>query len=323
VRNRVSIQVKCLNKLLLRNPVHVQMQRYALLTQHITKSPCHLLGMHLFGVSIVLSALGLTLPTWAKSVPVAERNALAALQEAWLERLPSGGFSPVATWPLHNLSSDPCQHAWFGIDCYCPPSTPQTTAECAISNTTNVIALSLSRPVVHPRQLFGTLADVLLGLPYLHSLDLSNQALSGPLPHSLFTHPVLKHVRLEGNFFAGPLLPESVAAPASALFTLNVRYNMLSGPVNASLCSIPYLHIEGNSLLCESLDTCHLQTEAASSISTGAHALPCLGYLLAYCGVMNTIVRLPVHTDGVIFSHRLVPLVTFSQESPSLIMLIT
>jgi hypothetical protein len=67
------------------------------------------------------------------------------------------------------------------------------------------------------------------------------------------------------------VLPDGVVVPANSLVTLNVRYNMLSGPLDDSLCSIDDVGIAGNSMLCGARDQCHLHMETVPSKSSGVY----------------------------------------------------
>ncbi|XP_010472587.1 PREDICTED: probably inactive leucine-rich repeat receptor-like protein kinase At2g25790 [Camelina sativa] len=114
--------------------------------------------------------------------------------------------------PLRHLSSwstnDVC--LWNGIVC---------------NNFSRVVSLDLSTKNISGQILNSTT----FRLPFLRAINLSNNNLSGPIPHDIFTtsSPSLRYLNLSNNNFSGSIprgfLPN--------LYTLDLSNNMLTGEI--------------------------------------------------------------------------------------------
>lgn len=132
-----------------------------------------------------------------------------------------------------NPSLPTCQ--WNGVTC--------NTA----SNFTNITAINLSA-----QNITGTLSDSLFRLPYIQTLDLSDNQFVGELPLNMFTvaSSSLLHLNLSNNNFTGPLPTGGV----SGLQTLDLSNNMIWGsiPEDIGLFSdLQFLDLGGNGLMGE------------------------------------------------------------------------
>lgn len=80
----------------------------------------------------------------------------------------------------------------------------------------------------------GSLSSLSFHLPYLETLDLSNNFFSGPLPNSLSNLTRLRQLGLSGNSFSGEI-PASSIGNLTSLEELFLDNNRLEGEIPASL----------------------------------------------------------------------------------------
>ncbi|XP_038900189.1 probably inactive leucine-rich repeat receptor-like protein kinase At2g25790 [Benincasa hispida] len=126
---------------------------------------------------------------------------------------------------------------WNGVTCNNP----------TISNFTKITAINLSA-----HNITGTLSDSLFRLPYIQTLDLSDNQFVGELPPTMFTvaSSSLLHLNLSNNNFTGPL-------PTGGVFglqTLDLSNNMIWGSIPEDIglfCDLQFLDLGGNGLIGE------------------------------------------------------------------------
>lgn len=220
----------------------------------------------------LLLAWHLVAPATSAEVPAASKNALLQLQASW-EAESSQRTVSARSALLWDPDTDPCDAQWTGVHCMCfALSGAIAPPPCSDAASPDVHELSLAGLLQGPGyRLRGTLPNVVSNLTQLHRLEITDQLLTGVLPPSLFTHPTLQIVRLTNNYFYGPVMPE---AARISLSVLDVRYNMLSGPLPALLCNLTDLRLDGNTLLCGAVPSC-LRAEGVvdSAYDTGLHVV--------------------------------------------------
>lgn len=150
------------------------------------------------------------------STPPAQVDALISLYNA------TEGPYWINTW---NISSDPCNDAWYGIKC----------------DSNNVYTLSLQN-----NNLNGEIPD-LSALTYLQFLYLSNNILVGSIPSSLAITSMLQ-MGLDGNQLTGTIPSEF--ANLNLLQTLYLQNNQLSGGIDflGNLTNAVYVYLSNNRL---------------------------------------------------------------------------
>lgn len=107
----------------------------------------------------------------------------------------------------------------------------------------------------------GSLASLSFDLPYLETLDLSNNNFSGPIPDSLSNLTRLRRLALSGNSFSGQI-PATAIIALSSLEELFLDNNRLEGEIPASLkglSSLKRLELQSNSFSGEFPDLGSLQ----------------------------------------------------------------
>ncbi|GAB2267578.1 hypothetical protein Dimus_002557, partial [Dionaea muscipula] len=168
--------------------------------------------------------------------------------------IPSG--SCVGSW---NFTSDPCSlprrtHFLCGISCS-PDATRVTsltldsvgysgTLSPLLSRLTRLMILDLSDNSFHgsiPLSIFSSGS-----LSGLHTLYLSRNSLSGPLPSAVANLKSLQQLDLSGNLLSGSL-PDSLFS-LSCLNTLDLSFNNFTGSLPRLPPNLSELTIKGNSL---------------------------------------------------------------------------
>ncbi|XP_068637845.1 leucine-rich repeat receptor-like serine/threonine-protein kinase SKM1 [Aristolochia californica] len=133
----------------------------------------------------------------------------SAARAAELEILIS--FKAAIHDPLHQLSS------WNASASFCD----WNGVTCNSNSQVTVIELS-------GRNLSGGLSPDLFHLPFVRTINLSSNSLSGEIPVQIFSSS-LQHLNLSNNNFSGPVsLPRR---PLSNIETLDVSNNILSGEI--------------------------------------------------------------------------------------------
>ena len=210
----------------------------------------------------------------AAQVPAASKDALLRLQAGWqaettTERVVSA--SAALNW---QPDTDPCEDEWLGVLCACYAANGRMTIQpCASGTVPDVNALALTGALLGPgHRIRGTLSEDISTLARLHRLELTDQLLSGTLPAALFTHTKLSIVKLAGNYFYGPIVPDSVQTVR--LSVLDVQFNMLSGALPARLCTVDHVLVDGNALLCGPVPSCLAAGGTVeSAYDTGLHVV--------------------------------------------------
>lgn len=159
-------------------------------------------------LTLGLWLIGLAWPALA-DIPAGER---AALMQVYNDL---DGPNWIANTGWGSVAGTEC--SWFGVDCD--------------NNGAHVIGLMLAS-----NQLSGAFPD-LSGLPQLKTLWLHDNALSGSLPASLSSLPIVQ-LRLSNNQLTGQL-PDFAAWPNLVDFV--VDHNGFTGPVPASLSDLNHL----------------------------------------------------------------------------------
>jgi Leucine-rich repeat (LRR) protein len=83
--------------------------------------------------------------------------------------------------------------------------------------------------------------------PNLESLDMSLNAIHGPIPHELCRMSTLNTLDLLNNQLSGEI-PFNIYGVKKQLESLALSNNMLDGPILPMLSNLAYLSLEGNSL---------------------------------------------------------------------------
>ncbi|PON71541.1 LRR domain containing protein [Parasponia andersonii] len=107
----------------------------------------------------------------------------------------------------------------------------------------------------------GSLTSASWNLPYLETLDLSNNLFSGSIPNSLANLTRLRRLGLSSNSFSGEI-PASIGGSLTSLEELFLDNNQLQGKISASLkglVSLKRLEIQSNKLSGEFPDLSSLQ----------------------------------------------------------------
>ncbi|CAN1824222.1 Probable inactive leucine-rich repeat receptor kinase XIAO [Linum perenne] len=147
--------------------------------------------------------------------------------------IPSG--SCLSSW---DFSVDPCDRV------FSDKFTCGLRCDRAVSDQFRVTEITLDSVGYS-----GFLSSTNWSLPYLQTLDLSDNSFSGSLPDSLSNLIQLRRLGLSRNFFSGQI-PSSLGS-LSNLEELYLDSNLLSGPIPvsfSSLTSLKRLEIQGNNL---------------------------------------------------------------------------
>ncbi|CAO2828069.1 unnamed protein product [Amaranthus hypochondriacus] len=94
--------------------------------------------------------------------------------------------------------------------------------------------------------------EIVTKLPFLQVFDLSFNQLSGSVPASLFTHPILQQLSLSNNDFTSIEVPSGLGSTKSGLIAIDLSYNQLSGLLPLFLGLMPKLSalmLENNKLM--------------------------------------------------------------------------
>ncbi|KAG9134127.1 hypothetical protein Leryth_004819 [Lithospermum erythrorhizon] len=83
------------------------------------------------------------------------------------------------------------------------------------------------------------------GLPYLSTINLANNELSGKIPSSIFTLPSLRQLQLSNNHFSGQIdeLPNGSSTLLMKLNTLDLSNNNLTGSIPKSFFQLKHLNV--------------------------------------------------------------------------------
>jgi hypothetical protein len=186
----------------------------------------------------------------------AEKDALIQIRNSlWLEKpINSSQYGGRLPW---NISADPC--GWSGIKCTC-----EATAACIVT-AFNISAEALP---ASPK-LYGNLPDVFGNLPDLEAVDVSHQYITGTIPTSLLTHPKIKTLSMRSNLLHGNLVEPELESISQTLEHLDVRLNMLGGPLDQRLCSLSSLRVNGNARFCGFVPACLSRVIRSGVIGTG------------------------------------------------------
>ncbi|KAG0458895.1 hypothetical protein HPP92_022023 [Vanilla planifolia] len=178
------------------------------------------------------------LPTVKSSTFPGDIDAIKAVLTALdYSSIPPG--SCLSTW---DFTLDPCDSV-FGIHFTCG-------LRCDV-NSTSPVGLTFSRITdisLDAAGYTGRLSSAVWSLPFLQSLDLSNNRLYGPIPTPPFNGlpPPPNRISLSRNFFSGPI-PAFLLAPS--LEELYLDGNRLSGPIPSPLPpTLRRLELQSNNL---------------------------------------------------------------------------
>ncbi|PKA66140.1 inactive leucine-rich repeat receptor-like protein kinase [Apostasia shenzhenica] len=159
----------------------------------------------------------------------------------------------LSTWSPDD--SSPC--GWAHVDCASSSGAIDAVVGLSLSSLSLSSSSGLPRGLdllpflrsisLSSNNLSGPLPSPFPYLPRLSSLDLSSNSLSGSLPPSLLSHslPSLRSIFLQSNSFSGPLAFSLFTSPACAsLRLLDLSSNSLNGPIPESIshCSL-LLHL--------------------------------------------------------------------------------
>ncbi|KAF9623116.1 hypothetical protein IFM89_037632 [Coptis chinensis] len=152
-------------------------------------------------------------------------------------------FDPSSVTPGSCVSSwdfklDPCDHI------YSEHFTCGFRCDIVVSEKSRVTEISLDRAGYT-----GSLSSVFWNLPYLETLDLSENFFTGSIPNSLSKLIHLRRLALSRNSFTGAI-PASLGS-LSKLEELYLDNNHLQGPIPASfngLLSLQRLELQGNNI---------------------------------------------------------------------------
>ncbi|KAG6600600.1 putative inactive leucine-rich repeat receptor kinase XIAO, partial [Cucurbita argyrosperma subsp. sororia] len=147
-----------------------------------------------------------------------------------------------------SISSASCVHSWdFSVDpcdnLFGQKFTCGFRCDTVVSEASRVTELSLDQAGYS-----GSISSVFWNLPYLETLDLSNNFFSGPIPASSFSNLArMSLLSLSDNSFSGEV-PTSIGS-LSALEELYLNGNGFNGSVPASfvgLVSLKRLELQSN-----------------------------------------------------------------------------
>ncbi|KAK4853677.1 hypothetical protein QYF36_012651 [Acer negundo] len=131
---------------------------------------------------------------------------------------------------LSNWNSTTTFCKWNGITC---------------KNSSHVSVIELSS-----KNISGNISSLIFHLPYVETINLSSNQLSGEIPHDLFSSSSssLRYLNLSNNNFTGPIPSGSIPR----LESLDLSNNMLSGEIPeeiGSFSSVKFLDLGGNVLV--------------------------------------------------------------------------
>ncbi|KAK9136269.1 hypothetical protein Syun_015599 [Stephania yunnanensis] len=153
--------------------------------------------------------------------------------------LDPGSISPGSCLSSWDFSVDPCDHIFsdhFTCGFRCDAMD--------VSGQSRVTEISLDQAGYS-----GSISSSSWDLPYLHTLDLSNNFLSGQIPNSISNLTALQRLTLSANMLSGEI-PSSIGS-LSAFEELYLDNNWFEGTVPTSLTnmgSLRRLEIQGNKL---------------------------------------------------------------------------
>ncbi|KAK1587852.1 hypothetical protein Q3G72_017456 [Acer saccharum] len=152
--------------------------------------------------------------------------------------LNTDSVSPGSCLSSWDFSVDPCDNL------FSEKFTCGFRCDLVVSESSRVTELSLDQAGYS-----GSLSTVSFNLPYLQTLDLSNNYFSGYIPDSFSNLTRLSQLGLSRNSFSGEI-PTSIGS-LSSLEELYLDNNNLQGPIPASfngLLSLKKLEIQSNKL---------------------------------------------------------------------------
>ena len=155
--------------------------------------------------------------------------------------LDSNSVSPGSCISSWDFNVDPCDNLFSNR------FTCGFRCDLNVSETSRVTELSLDQAGYN-----GSLSSISWNLPYLDTLDLSNNFFSGPIPDSLANLTRLRRLGLSMNSFSGEI-PTSISS-LTELEELYLDNNKLEGAIPASfnnLVSLKRLELQSNKLTSE------------------------------------------------------------------------
>ncbi|KAM3708878.1 hypothetical protein ACB098_02G131000 [Castanea mollissima] len=184
---------------------------------------------------LLLVLMVMVLPFTAESKTFwGDREVLKELKNG----LDSNSVSPGSCISSWDFNVDPCDNLFSNR------FTCGFRCDLIVSETSRVTELSLDQAGYN-----GSLSSISWNLPYLNTLDLSNNFFSGPIPDSLANLTRLRRLGLSMNSFSGEI-PTSISS-LTELEELYLDNNKLEGAIPASfnnLVSLKRLELQSNKL---------------------------------------------------------------------------
>ncbi|KAM4117508.1 hypothetical protein ACB094_02G130100 [Castanea mollissima] len=184
---------------------------------------------------LLLVLMVMVLPFTAESKTFwGDREVLKELKNG----LDSNSVSPGSCISSWDFNVDPCDNLFSNR------FTCGFRCDLIVSETSRVTELSLDQAGYN-----GSLSSISWNLPYLNTLDLSNNFFAGPIPDSLANLTRLRRLGLSMNSFSGEI-PTSISS-LTELEELYLDNNKLEGAIPASfnnLVSLKRLELQSNKL---------------------------------------------------------------------------